>query len=201
MMTRGLLITVSGASGTGKGAVCDRLRATTPTLTYSISATTRAPRGAEVDGREYFFFTRDQFREKIARGEFLEYADVYGNYYGTLRSYVDEQRDAGRDVLLEIDIQGALKVKAACPDAILIFLLPPSLEELKRRIVGRGTESEESLARRLASAPLEIDVGRQYDYAVVNDAIDRAVERIKAIITAEHSRVERSAKLFDALKI
>ena len=199
-MTRGLLITVSGASGTGKGAVCDRLRATTPTLTYSISATTRAPRGAEVDGREYFFFDRSEFEARIARGEFLEYADVYGNYYGTLRSYVDKQRDAGRDVLLEIDIQGALKVKAECPDAILIFLLPPSLDELKRRITGRGTESEESLARRLTSAPTEIDVGRQYDYVVVNDAVETAVERIKAIITAEHSRVERNAQLFDAFK-
>ncbi len=199
-MTKGLLITVSGASGTGKGAVCDRLRATTPTLTYSISATTRAPRGAEVDGREYFFFDRSEFEDRIARGEFLEYADVYGNYYGTLRSYVDRQRDAGRDVLLEIDIQGALKVKAACPEAILIFLLPPSLEELTRRIVGRGTESEESLARRLASAPTEIDVGRRYDYVVVNDAVETAVERIKAIITAERCRVERNAQLFDTFK-
>ncbi len=200
-MARGLLITVSGASGTGKGAVCGRLLETTPELTYSISATTRTPRGGEVDGREYFFFDREHFREKIERGEFLEYADVFGNYYGTLRSYVDGQRDAGRDVLLEIDIQGALQVKAACPEGIFIFLLPPSLEELKRRIIGRGTESEESLARRLSAAPSEIDVGRRYDYAVVNDTIDRAVERIKAIIVAEHCRVERSAELFDALKI
>lgn len=200
-MARGLLITVSGASGTGKGTVCSRLLETTPTLTYSISATTRAPRGGEVDGREYFFFDREQFQQKIERGEFLEYADVYGNYYGTLRSYVDGQRDAGRDVLLEIDIQGALKVKAACPDGIFVFLLPPSLDELKHRIIGRGTESEESLARRLSSAPTEINVGRRYDYVVVNDTVENAVEKIKAIMVAEHCLVERNAELFDALKI
>ena len=200
MMARGLLITVSGASGTGKGTVCKRLLAAMPTLLYSISATTRAPREGELDGREYFFFNRDQFVEKINGDEFLEYADVYGNYYGTLRSYVDRQLDAGHDVLLEIDTQGALKVQKACPDGVFIFLLPPSLEELKQRIVGRGTESPESLAKRLKAAPLEIDIGRQYDYVVVNDDVERAVEKIKAIIVAEHCRVDRSAELFDTFK-
>ena len=200
MMARGLLITVSGASGTGKGTVCKRLLDTTPELIYSISATTRAPRAGELDGREYFFFTRDQFIDKIKRNEFLEYADVYGNYYGTLRSYVDGQRDAGRDVLLEIDTQGALKVQKACPDGVFIFLLPPSLEELKQRIIGRGTESPESLSKRLSAAPVEIEIGRQYDYAVVNDSIENAVEKIKAIIVAEHCRVARSAELFDTFK-
>lgn len=200
MMTRGLLITVSGASGTGKGTVCKRLLDLTPTLIYSISATTRAPREGELDGREYFFFSRDQFVEKINRNEFLEYADVYGNYYGTLRSYVDGQLADGRDVLLEIDTQGALKVQKACPEGVFIFLLPPSLEELKQRIMGRGTESPESLAKRLKSAPLEIEIGRQYDYVVVNDSVERAVDQIKSIIAAEHCRVDRSAGLFDTFK-
>ena len=199
-MAKGLLITVSGASGTGKGTVCKRLLETTPKLIYSISATTRTPRTGELDGREYFFFTREQFVDKINGDEFLEYADVYGNYYGTLRSYVDGQRDAGRDVLLEIDTQGALKVQKACPDGIFIFLLPPSMEELKQRITGRGTESKESLSKRLNSAPAEIDIGRQYDYVVVNDTVDKAVEKIKAIIDAERCRVARNAELFDTFR-
>lgn len=199
-MTRGLLITVSGASGTGKGTVCKRLLEAMPTLEYSISATTRAPRAGEVDGREYFFFSREEFIEKLKRNEFLEHADVYGNYYGTLKSYVDSRRDAGCDVLLEIDTQGALKVKNACPDGIFIFLLPPSLEELKQRIMGRGTESPESLKKRLSAAPAEIDMGRQYDYVVVNDSIDNAVEKLKAIITAERCKAERNGELFDTFK-
>ncbi len=199
-MARGLLIIVSGASGTGKGTVCKRLLEEMPEMEYSISATTRTPRAGELDGREYFFFTREQFRQKIDAGEFLEYADVYGNFYGTLKSYVDKKLDAGRDVLLEIDTQGAQKVKAACPEGIFIFLLPPSIEELKQRIIGRGTESKESLIRRLSSAPEEIDIGRQYDYVVVNDAIARAVENIKAIVIAEHSRAERCEDKFAALK-
>ena len=200
-MARGLLITVSGASGTGKGTVCKRLLDETPELIYSISATTRAPRAGELDGREYFFFSREQFVEKINRDEFLEYADVYGNCYGTLRSYVDEQRDAGRDVLLEIDTQGALKVQKACPDGVFIFLLPPSLDELKQRIIGRGTESAESLSKRLSAAPAEIEIGRQYGYAVVNDSIENAVGKIKAIIVAERCRVVRNAELFDTFRI
>ena len=201
MMPRGLLITVSGASGTGKGTVCKRLLEAMPALEYSISATTRAPREGEVDGREYFFFSKEEFIAKIERNEFLEHADVYGNYYGTLKSYVESRRDAGRDVLLEIDTQGALNVKKECPDGVFIFLLPPSMEELKQRIMGRGTESVESLQKRLSAAPAEIDIGRQYDYVVVNDAIDGAVEKLKAIIAAEHCRVARSAELFDTFKI
>lgn len=198
-MPRGLLFIVSGASGTGKGTVCKKLLESEPKLVYSISATTRSPRAGELDGREYFFFSKERFREKIDAGEFLEYADVYGNYYGTLKSYVERNLDGGSDVLLEIDTQGALKVKRTVSEGIFIFLMPPSLEELKQRIIGRGTESDASLARRLASAPGEIETGRQYDYVVVNDSIERAVEKVRAIIVAEHARVERNEKLFEGV--
>ena len=198
--SRGLLLIVSGASGTGKGTVCRQLLDSEPNLLYSISATTRAPRDGEQHGKEYFFFSKEQFREKIDAGDFLEYADVYGNYYGTMKSWVNNRLDEGRDVLLEIDTQGALNVKKACPEGVFIFLLPPSIEELKQRIIGRGTETQESLARRLSSAPNEIDIGRQYNYVVVNDTIERAVDKIRAIMVAEHCRAERCEDKFAALK-
>ena len=194
------MLIVSGASGTGKGTVCRQLLDSEPNLLYSISATTRAPRDGEQHGKEYFFFSKEQFREKIDAGDFLEYADVYGNYYGTMKSWVNNRLDEGRDVLLEIDTQGALNVKKACPEGVFIFLLPPSIEELKQRIIGRGTETQESLARRLSSAPNEIDIGRQYNYVVVNDTIERAVDKIRAIMVAEHCRAERCEDKFAALK-
>lgn len=196
-MSRGLLIVVSGASGTGKGTVCRRLLDTLPNLVYSISATTRSPRIGETDGVEYFFVTPAQFKQWIAEGKFLEYAEVYGNFYGTPLHKIEERRDNGEDVLLEIDTQGALKVMAKCPDSVCIFLLPPSLTELRARIQGRGTESPEVLERRLKAATDEIGVGKQYQYVVVNDAVETAVEKVKAIIIAERCKVNRNAAIFD----
>ena len=196
-MRKGLLIVVSGASGTGKGTVCRKILTDLPEVAYSISATTRAPRPGEVDGKEYYFISRDEFQAWIADGKFLEYAEVYGNFYGTPLNKITERLNRGEDILLEIDVQGALNVKRKFPEGIYIFLLPPSLEELKRRIEGRGTENPESLARRLKNAVAEIKIGLEYDYVVVNDSIDDAAAQIKAILTAERCKTERNRDKFD----
>lgn len=194
---RGLLIVISGASGTGKGTVCKKLLADLPAVAYSISATTRKPRTGEVDGREYYFLSVEEFKTWIAEEKFLEYAEVYGNFYGTPLNKIEERLNRGEDILLEIDVQGALNVKKKCPEGVYIFLLPPSLEELKNRIEGRGTENPESLARRLKNAVAEIKIGREYDYVVVNDTIDNAAAQIKAILTAERLKVTRNADKFN----
>lgn len=196
-MRKGLLIVVSGASGTGKGTVCKKLLDDMPEVAYSISATTRTPRPGEVNGREYYFLSIDEFKGWIADGKFLEYAEVYGNFYGTPFNKIEERLNRGEDILLEIDVQGALNVKRKCPDGIYIFLLPPSLEELKNRIKGRGTETPESLERRLANAVAEIQIGREYKYVVVNDTIANAAAQIAAILTAERCKVARNADKFN----
>ena len=196
-MKKGLLIVISGASGTGKGTVCKELLARERGVAFSVSATSRAPRDGEQDGREYYFRTRAEFEAMIAEGAFLEYADVYGNYYGTPLAPIEARRSAGEDILLEIDTQGALNVMERCPDGTFIFLLPPSLEELRRRITGRGTESEESLARRLAAARDEIRLGRRYRYAVLNDTVEDATTRIQTILAAERLRADMNPTQFD----
>ena len=196
-MKKGLLIVISGASGTGKGTVCKELLARERGVAFSVSATSRAPREGEQDGLEYYFRTRAEFEAMIAEGAFLEYADVYGNYYGTPLAPIEARRSAGEDILLEIDTQGALNVMERCPDGTFIFLLPPSLEELRRRITGRGTESEESLARRLAAARDEIRLGRRYRYAVLNDTVEDATARIQTILAAERLRADMNPTQFD----
>ncbi len=198
-MDRGLLIVISGASGTGKGTVCKRLLAENPNLVYSISATTRSPRAGETDGVEYFFLTVDEFKNWIAEGKFLEYAEVYGNFYGTPAHKIEERLNRGEDVLLEIDIQGALNVMQKRPDGVYIFLLPPSIDELKKRITNRGTESAETFSRRMRAAANEIETGKKYQYAVVNDTVDAAVAKIQAIIAAERCKVIRNENLFESL--
>jgi guanylate kinase len=194
---KGLLIVISGASGTGKGTVCKELLARETGIAYSVSATSRAPREGEEDGREYYFRTREEFEQMIADGAFLEYADVYGNYYGTPLAPIEKRRAAGEDILLEIDTQGALDVMDQCPDGTFIFLLPPSLEELRRRITGRGTESEESLVRRLAAARDEILLGKRYRYAVLNDTVEAATDRIQTILAAERLRADMDPAQFE----
>ena len=196
-MKKGLLIVISRASGTGKGTVCKELLARERGVAFSVSATSRAPREGEQDGREYYFRTRAEFEAMIAEGAFLEYADVYGNYYGTPLAPIEARRSAGEDILLEIDTQGALNVMERCPDGTFIFLLPPSLEELRRRITGRGTESKESLARRLAAARDEIRLGRRYRYAVLNDTVENAAAQIQTILAAERLRADMNPSQFD----
>lgn len=188
---RGLLIVISGPSGAGKGTICKALLDKRKDIEVSVSATTRQPRAGEVDGVNYHFLTKEQFVEKVEKDGFLEYAEVYGNYYGTPKSNVDEILDAGRNVILEIDIQGALKVKEKATEGVFIFILPPSMEELKQRIIKRGSETPESLMTRFKSAYQEINYVSKYNYAVVNDNVEDAVHKIEGILTAELCRVDR----------
>ncbi|MEK0313183.1 guanylate kinase [Cohnella sp. 56] len=190
-MNRGLLIVLSGPSGVGKGTVCAALRRKLPELTYSVSATTRAPRAGEIDGVNYFFRTREQFNDMIERDALLEYAEYVGNYYGTPRDFVEKTLSEGKDIILEIEVQGAVKVREKFPEGILVFLLPPSLRELKDRLIGRGTESQATIDHRLSVAVQEMNLLEHYDYAVVNDEIDTACRRIESIMIAEHCKRER----------
>lgn len=190
-MNKGLLIVLSGPSGVGKGTVCAELRRRHPELVYSVSATTRAPREGESDGVNYFFKTREQFREMIERDALLEFAEYVGNYYGTPREFVEKTLAEGKDIILEIEVQGALKVKEKFPEGVFVFLLPPSLNELKQRITGRGTETQATINHRLSVAVEEMNLLYHYDYAVVNDRIESACDRIAAIVTAEHCKRER----------
>ena len=196
---RGILLVISGSSGTGKGTVCNSLRKRRPDLEYSISATTRSPRAGETDGVEYFFLTRDEFKRKIEAGDFLEYADNYGNFYGTPRDKVLELLNLGKTILLEIDVQGARQVQKNYPDGVFIFLLPPSIEELRRRITGRNSETEESIQKRLSIVNDELESGKSYNYVVVNDEVEKAVDEICAILDAESLKVGRNLNLFDEL--
>lgn len=195
MTQRGLLIVLSGPSGVGKGTVRKAIfNEDGIDFQYSISATTRQPRVGEIDGEDYFFVSHDEFEEKIANGDMLEYAQYVSNYYGTPKSFIDETLASGRDVFLEIDVQGALQVKSKMPEGIYIFLTPPDLTNLRERLVGRGTDSQEVIEKRVTAAREELKQMINYDYAVENDQVIHAVERIKAIITAERLRVARVFK-------
>lgn len=185
---------VSGFSGAGKGTIMKELLAKYgQNYALSISATTRAPRPGEKDGAEYFFKSREEFEQMIAAGELIEYAQYVGNYYGTPKAYVGKQLEASRDVILEIEIQGALKVREQFPDALLLFVTPPSADELKKRLIGRGTESMEVIENRLARALEEAEGLEEYDYLVVNDVLEECVEEVHEIIRNEHYRVSRNA--------
>lgn len=200
-MRKGLLILISGPSGTGKGTVCDLLRQKHPEISYSISATTRQPRPGEQDGVNYYFYTKEEFQEMIDQGQLLEWAEVYGNFYGTPKQKVLDRLEAGEDILLEIDTQGALNVMKVMPEGLFIFLLPPSLEELAARLKGRGTETEESLHRRLGAAVDEIKLATKYRYVVVNDKVEDAQETIAKIIEAEHHRSDLNESLLAKLQV
>ena len=197
---KGKLFIISGPSGAGKGTICKRLIDETK-VEISVSMTTRQPREGEVEGKSYYFTTKENFLKEVEADGFLEWAEVYGNYYGTPKAKVDEKLAAGIDVVLEIDIQGALNVKEVYPDGIFIFILPPSMSELRKRITGRGSETEESLRLRLSQTLKEVSYIDKYDYCVVNGELEEAVARVKSIVIAEHSRVSQNIyKLIEQYK-
>ena len=190
----GKLFVISGPSGAGKGTIVNAVmdQADPSGTALSISMTTREPRPGEEDGVNYFFVTKEEFRRQIEAGGFLEYAEVYDHYYGTPKSKVVEKLNQGRDVILEIDIQGALNVKKAFPEGVLIFILPPSMEVLRNRLTGRGTDAPEVIERRLSKTRVELTFIDRYDYGVVNGDLEEAVETVQAIMRAEHARVDEN---------
>lgn len=192
----GKLFIVSGPSGAGKGTICKRLIEDSDAgkIELSISMTTREKRVGEVEGESYYFISEEKFLQKISDGGFLEHAQVYGNFYGTPKEKVLEKLSEGVDVVLEIDIQGALKVKEAYPEGIFIFILPPSMSILRKRLTGRGTDSMETIDMRLSQTFEELSYIEEYDYVVVNGELDEAVNRVKAVVIAEHSRVTNAIK-------
>ena len=198
---KGILTVVSGFSGAGKGTIMKALmQAHSETYALSISATTRAPRTGERDGIEYFFKSREAFEQMIADDALVEYAEYVGNYYGTPKAYVEEQLARGKDVILEIEIQGALKIKKKFPEAVLIFVTPPSAGELRNRLAGRGTETPEKIAARLSRAAEESKQMDDYDFILVNDEVDRCVEEMHALIQAMHARTENHKTLIEKIK-
>ncbi|MFA6850506.1 MAG: guanylate kinase [Selenomonadaceae bacterium] len=200
MIDKGNLIVISGPSGTGKGTVCKQLLEEKREIAYSVSATTRKPREGEVDGVNYYFLAKNDFEKMIQAQELLEWAEVYGNYYGTPLKKIKEKLAEGKDVLLEIDTQGAMNVKKKFPTGVYIYIVPPSLTELSRRIRGRGTDSQESIMKRLKAASAEIKIGKNYEYVVVNDTVANAVRQIAAIVVAEHCKTERNLTLLRELE-
>ena len=200
MSKKGNLVIISGFSGAGKGTVVKGLMARYDCYALSVSATTRAPREGEVNGREYFFKTREEFEEMIRQDALYEYAQYVSNYYGTPKAYVQEQLDAGKDVILEIEVQGALKVKEKNPKALLLFVTPPSAEELKKRLQGRGTETEEVINERMRRAADESELMDRYEYLVINDQLEKCVEEVHQLIQRERFRMEQNQDMVTQLQ-
>ena len=192
---RGTLFVVSSPSGGGKGTIIEHVLESVENLSYSVSYTTRAPRSKEVDGREYFFVTRDTFEEMIAAGEFLEWACVHGNFYGTAKNQILKETASGADIILELDVQGAASVRQLLMDSVSVFILPPSYAVLKQRLIARGTDSPEELALRLRRAPEELRDYSSFDYVIINDEVEKAVRQLSSIIYAERARCMRQEGL------
>ena len=199
-MNKGILTVVSGFSGAGKGTVMKRLLEKYDNYALSISATTRAPRPGEEEGKAYFFKSKEAFEQLIREDALLEYACYVENYYGTPRAYVEEQLQKGKNVILEIEIQGAMKIREKIPEALLVFVTPPSMEELKNRLTGRGTETQEVIESRLARAGEEAEGMEQYDYLLINDELEECVDTLHSIIKSEHCRMNRNHGLAETLK-
>ena len=200
MERKGILIIVSGFSGAGKGTLMKKLVSEYDDYALSVSMTTRKPRAGEVDGREYYFVSREQFEEAIAKNRLIEYATYVDNYYGTPLDYVERELEAGKDVLLEIEIQGALKVKEKVPTALLLFVMPPSIDELRSRLTKRGTESAEVIERRLKRAGEEAEGIEEYDFIIINDDLDKCVVSLHEIITAAHMAPIRNREFIEKLR-
>lgn len=198
-MSKGFLLVISGPSGCGKGTICKKILERNEKLVFSVSATTRMPRRGEIDGVNYFFIDEERFNKMVEKDEFLEYANVHGNLYGTPKKFVLEQIGRGEIVILEIDVQGALQVKESYPEAVFIFLLPPSMSELKNRIKKRGTETEKDIDIRLKNAFEELKFIDEYDYIVINDKIEEAVEKTEMIIEAEKLKVKRLKNILEKI--
>lgn len=197
----GVVLIVSGPSGTGKSTVCSRVRAAMPELKFSVSCTTRAPRAGEQHGRDYYFLSVEEFKARIANREFIEYAEVFGNYYGTLKSEVIDRVNSGEDVFLDIDIQGAMQIRqCSLQDPLLgkccefIFVAPPSLEELERRLRNRASDSEEQILKRLGKSTVEISHWKSYDYLIINDVLDTAVDEMQSLIQMTRKATKRMAE-------
>ncbi len=200
MKRKGILIVVSGFSGAGKGTLMKRLIQDYDCYALSISMTTRNPRSGEENGREYFFVSREEFEKYIGQDSFIEYACYCDNYYGTPRRYVEEQLEAGKDVILEIEIQGALKIKERFPEALLMFVMPPGADELKRRLEGRGTESAEVISKRLKRAAEEAEGIESYDYIVINDHLEECVKHMHSLIVAAHDTPDRNEEFIKKMR-
>ena len=190
MSESGVLVVVSGFAGAGKGTLMKKLISRYENYSLSVSATSRQPRPGEEDGVSYFFKTRDEFEEMIHNDEFLEYAEYVGNYYGTPKDWVEEQLNAGKDIVLEIELQGAFQVRKKIPEAVLIFVLPPDMEELKRRLVNRGTETMEEIDRRIQRAMEEIEFVPEYDYVIINEDVEKSVDMLHNIVRSEKNKGE-----------
>lgn len=199
-MSRGLLIIISGPSGTGKGTICKKLISDNKELEISVSATTRQPRVGEVEGLNYYFMKKNIFLEKLNNNDFLEHAIVYDNYYGTPKSSVINKLNEGKCVILEIDMQGAMEVKKSYADGVFIFLVPPSLKELRKRIELRNTDTKEVIDKRMNCTKAELDFAKEYDYVVLNDNIEDATERINKIIEVEKMKAHRNITLIKQIK-
>ncbi len=197
MNKKGLLVVLSGPSGCGKGTVLKELLTKKEGLFLSVSATTRRPRPGEIDGQSYYFLSRDRFLELVDNGGMLEYACYCDNYYGTPKDSVEAKRAQGIDVILEIEVQGAMQIKQKCPDAVMVFVMPPSMAELARRLVDRNTEDEETVSRRMAKAVEEMRHAKEYDYIVVNDTVENAVENLWGIVLAEKLTVRQLGGFVD----
>lgn len=201
MFRRGLLIVVSGPSGTGKGTVLKLVKESCNYIRFSVSATTRKPREGEVDGKHYFFKTKEEFESMIGKNEFVEWVEYCDNYYGTPKKYIQDSIDQGYDVILELEVEGALNIKKHYPDCVTIFMVPPSFEELKQRIEGRGTEKPEVIEKRLEKARQELKLADQYDYVTINNAVEDSVREINSIIIAEKLRFHRNKDILKDIGI
>lgn len=199
MFRKGLLVVVSAPSGTGKGTLLQMLRKVNKNVRFSISVTTRPPRQGEEDGKDYFFRTVEQFEDMVKNGELIEWVKYCDNYYGTPKKFVEDAIDQGFDIVLEIDVEGAMNIKKMFPESVMIFIVPPSLEELKKRIVGRGTEQTDVINKRIQIAEKELEYAEKYDYIVINDDIENAVAAVNSILTAEKHKASRNSGMLDEM--